>query len=189
MADAGSAGVGASAGVSGEAGGAGDGGDVDRHVVEQRGLWFEELDLGARYVHRPGRTLTEADNVFFTTLTMNTQPLHLDEAWSAQQPFGHRLVNSLLTLSTLVGLSVSQLTLGTIVANLGFREVRFPHPMYHGDTLYGDTVVLEKRPSSSRPGEGIVTFEHTGRNQDGVVVAAVVRLTLVQCRPEEAGPA
>ena len=114
MADAGSAGVGASAGVSGEAGGAGDGGDVDRHVVEQRGLWFEELDLGARYVHRPGRTLTEADNVFFTTLTMNTQPLHLDEAWSAQQPFGHRLINSLLTLSTLVGLSVSQLTLSIV---------------------------------------------------------------------------
>ena len=137
----------------------------------------------------PGRTLTEADNVFFTTLTMNTQPLHLDEAWSAQQPFGHRLINSLLTLSTLVGLSVSQLTLGTIVANLGFREVRFPHPMYHGDTLYGDTVVLEKRLSSSRTGEGVVTFEHTGRNQDGVVVAGVVRLSLVQCRPSEAGPA
>ncbi|MGO8859975.1 MAG: MaoC family dehydratase [Acidimicrobiales bacterium] len=160
--------------------------EAGRHIVEQRGLWFEELDLGARYVHRPGRTLTEADNVFFTTLTMNTQPLHLDEAWSAQQPFGHRLINSLLTLSTLVGLSVSQLTLGTIVANLGFRDVRFPHPMYHGDTLYGDTVVLEKRPSSSRPGEGIVTFEHTGRNQDGIVVAGVVRLTLVQCRPAEA---
>ena len=186
MADAGGAG---DAGDRGDAGDAGEGGEAGRRVVEQRGLWFEELDLGARYVHRPGRTLTEADNVFFTTLTMNTQPLHLDEAWSAQQPFGHRLINSLLTLSTLVGLSVSQLTLGTIVANLGFREVRFPHPMYHGDTLYGDTVVLEKRLSSSRTGEGVVTFEHTGRNQDGVVVAGVVRLSLVQCRPAEAGPA
>lgn len=160
-------------------------GDTERHIIEQRGLWFEELDLGARYVHQPGRTLTEADNVTFTTLTMNTQPLHLDAAWSAQQPFGQRLINSLLTLSTLVGLSVSQLTLGTVVANLGFRDVRFPHPMYPGDTLYGDTVVLEKRLSATRPAEGVVTFEHTGRNQDGVVVAGVVRLTLVQLKPPE----
>src|SRR3984885_9754058 len=112
--------------------------DIERHAIEQRGLWFEELDLGARYVHHPGRTLTEADNVLFTTLTMNTQPLHLDAAWSAQQPFGERLVNSMFTLSTVVGLSVSQLTLGTIVANLGFKEVRFPQPVLHGDTLYAE---------------------------------------------------
>lgn len=164
-------------------------GEDERHVVEQRGLWFEELDLAARYVHQPGRTLTEADNVAFTTMTMNTQPLHLDAAWSGQQPFGQRLVNSLLTLSTLVGLSVSQLTLGTVVANLGFREVRFPHPMYHGDTLYAETVVLEKRLSDSRPGEGVVTFEHTGRNQDGEIVAVVVRLTLVQLAPPGGRPA
>ena len=157
--------------------------DNNRRIVEQRGLWFEELDPGVRYAHHPGRTLTEADNVMFTTLTMNTQPLHLDAAWSARQPFGQRLINSLLTLSTLVGLSVSQLTLGTVVANLGFQEVRFPQPMYIGDTLYGDTIVREKRPSKSRPGEGIVTFEHTGRNQDGVIVAGVVRLTLVQMKP------
>jgi acyl dehydratase len=155
----------------------------DRRVVEQRGLWFEELDLGVRYLHQPGRTLTEADNVAFTTMTMNTQPLHLDAAWSSQQPFGQRLINSLLTLSTLVGLSVSQLTLGTVVANLGFQDVRFPLPMYAGDTLYGETIVREKRPSKSRPGEGIVTFEHTGRNQDGALVAEVVRLTLVQMQP------
>jgi acyl dehydratase len=157
--------------------------DSDRHIVEQRGLWFEELDPGVRYAHHPGRTLTEADNVTFTTLTMNTQPLHLDAAWSARQPFGQRLINSLLTLSTLVGLSVSQLTLGTVVANLGFEDVRFPQPMYIGDTLYGDTIVREKRLSKTRPGEGIVTFEHTGRNQDGVIVAGVVRLTLVQMKP------
>jgi acyl dehydratase len=158
---------------------------VERQVVIQRGLWFEEMLVGARYVHQPGRTLTEADNVAFTTMTMNTQPLHLDAAWSAQGPFGQRLVNSLLTLSTLVGLSVTQLTLGTIVANLGFREVRFPYPMYHGDTLYGETIVLEKRPSSSRPGEGIATFAHTGRNQDGDLVAEVIRLTLVRCKPDD----
>jgi len=157
--------------------------ESERPVIEQRGLWFEEFDVGVRYLHRPGRTLTETDNVLFTTLTMNNQPLHLDAVWSAQQPFGRQLINSLLTLSTLVGLSVGQLTLGTVVANLGFRDIRFPHPMYPGDTLYGDTVVLEKRLSASRPAEGIVTFEHTGRNQDGELVATVVRSTLVQVKP------
>lgn len=156
-----------------------------RRDVEQRGLWFEEFDLGARYLHRPGRTVTEADNVLFTTLTMNTQPLHLDQAWSEDQPFGERLVNSMFTLSTLVGLSVAQLTLGTIVANLGFREIRFPSPVHHGDTLYCETIVIDKRPSTSRPGEGIVTLEHTARNQHGTVVAVAVRSTLVQMRPED----
>jgi acyl dehydratase len=155
--------------------------------VEQRGLFFEEFEEGVRYLHRPGRTLTEADNVLFTTLTMNTQPLHLDAAWSAEQPFGERLVNSMLTLATLVGASVSQLTLGTIVANLGFEEVTFPHPVRHGDTLYSETVLLEKRLSGSRPGQGIVKLEHLGRNQDGVIVARAVRSTLVWTREGLAG--
>lgn len=152
-----------------------------REVV-QRGLYFEELEEGVRYVHRPGRTATETDNVLFTTLTMNTQSLHLDAAWSAEQPFGQRLMNSMFTLSTLVGASVAQLTEGTIVANLGFESVRFPHPVYHGDTIYSETVILAKRLSESRPGQGIVTFEHTARNQDGVVVATAVRNTLMQCK-------
>jgi acyl dehydratase len=160
--------------------------DIVRHDVEQRGLWFEEMDLQARYLHRPGRTLTEADNVLFTTLTMNTQPLHLDAAWSATQHFGQRLINSMLTLSTLVGLSVSQLTLNTIVANLGFKEVRFPNPLFHGDTMYGETIVLEKRVSESRVGEGVVVFEHTARNQEGAVVAVAIRSTLVQLKPKTA---
>lgn len=155
-----------------------------RRLVEQRGLWFEEFDLEVRYLHRPGRTVTEADNVVFTTLTMNPQSLHLDEAWSAGQPFGRRLVNSLFTLSTLVGLSVAQLTQGTIVANLGFRDVRFPRPVFHGDTLYASTVVLDKRLSESRPGEGVVTFEHTAHNQHGEVVAVAVRSTLVRIKPK-----
>lgn len=158
----------------------------ERHVVEQRGLWFEELDLQARYLHRPGRTLTEADNVLFSTLTMNPQALHVDAAWSADQPFGERLVNSMCTLSTLVGLSVPQLTQGTIVANLGFTDVRFPAPVRHGDTLYAETIVLDKRLSSSRPGEGIATFEHTGRNQRGEVVVVAVRTTLMRLRPDGA---
>ena len=153
-------------------------------VVEQRGLWFEEFEVGTTYRHRPGRTVTEADNVFFTTLTMNTQPLHLDEADSAARPpFHARLVNSMFTLSTLVGLSVAQLTLGTIVANLGFREIAFPAPVFHGDTLYAETLVEAKRTSASRPGEGIVTLRHTARNQDGVIVATATRDTLVRTAP------
>ncbi|MCP2031917.1 acyl dehydratase [Okibacterium sp. HSC-33S16] len=150
--------------------------------VEQRGLYFEEFDTSARYLHRPGRTVTEADNVFFTTLTMNSQALHLDRAWSERQEFGQRLVNSMFTLATMVGASVGQLTQGTIVANLGFESVVFPHPLYHGDTLYSETVVTAKRLSASRPGQGIVTLEHTGRNQDGIIVATAVRSVLVKCR-------
>jgi acyl dehydratase len=152
--------------------------------IEQRGLYFDELEEGARYVHSPGRTITEADNVLFTTMTMNPQSLHLDAAWSAQTEFGERLVNSMLTLATMVGLSVAQLTQGTIVANLGFGEVAFPAPVRVGDTLYADTVVVGKRLSSSRPGQGIAEFAHTMRNQDGVVVATATRRTLMLVRPD-----
>ncbi|TFD66203.1 MaoC family dehydratase [Cryobacterium sp. Hb1] len=153
----------------------------ERHPVRQRGLYFEEFDLDALYQHRPGRTVTEADNVLFTTMTMNTQALHLDAAWSATQPFGERLVNSMFTLSTMVGSSVAQLTQGTIVANLGFSAVTFPHPLHHGDTLYSESIVTDKRLSASRHGQGIVTLEHTGRNQDNVVVGTAVRTVLVWC--------
>ena len=153
----------------------------ERHPVRQRGLYFEEFDLDALYQHRPGRTVTEADNVLFTTMTMNTQALHLDAAWSATQPFGERLVNSMFTLSTMVGSSVAQLTQGTIVANLGFSAVTFPHPLHHGDTLYSESIVTDKRLSASRQGQGIITLEHTGRNQDNVVVGTAVRTVLVWC--------
>ncbi|UXW86566.1 MaoC family dehydratase [Microbacterium azadirachtae] len=155
--------------------------------IEQRGLYFEEFEEGAIYLHRPGRTVTEADNVLFTTLTMNTQALHLDAAWSAGTEFGERLVNSMFTLSTLVGLSVAQLTMGTIVANLGFSDVSFPAPVRIGDTLYAETLVVSKRLSASRPGQGVVQLAHTGRNQDGTVVALATRSTLVRCVPAEAG--
>jgi len=149
--------------------------------IEQRGLYFEEFEPGVRYLHRPGRTVTEADNVLFTTLTMNTQALHLDAAWAAGQPFGQRLVNSMFTLSTLVGASVAQLTQGTIVANLGFGEVAFPKPVFVGDTLYAESTLRDARLSESRPGQGIVTLEHTARNQDDVVVATATRSALVWC--------
>lgn len=162
------------------------GGDTSagsRRRVEQRGLYFDELETDVVYAHRPGRTVGEADNTLFSTLTMNAQALHLDEAWSSTQPFGTRLVNSMFTLSTLVGLSVSQLTQGTTVANLGFGEIRFPTPVFHGDTLNAETVVLAKRRSRSRPGEGVVTFEHTARNQRGEIVAVAVRTALILLAP------
>ena len=148
-------------------------------VIEQRGLWFEEFVVGATYRHTPGRTITEADNTWFTAVTMNAQALHLDAHFAESEPFGQRLVNSMFTLSTLVGLSVGQLTQGTIVGNLGFSEVAFPKPVFHGDTLYAETKILDKRLSRSRPGEGIISLEHIGRNQHGDIVARAVRKTMV----------
>lgn len=152
----------------------------------QRGLWFEEFELDTVYDHTPGRTVTEADNVLFTTLTMNTQALHLDAVAAAATDFGRPLVNGMFTLSTLVGLSVAQLTQGTLVANLGFSDIRFPAPMFNGDTLFARTTVLAKRQSKSRPEQGIVELEHVGANQHGVDVVIARRATLVRCRPEAA---
>ncbi|MFT4200283.1 MaoC family dehydratase [Gordonia sp. (in: high G+C Gram-positive bacteria)] len=155
--------------------------------ITQRGLWYEEFEIGAVYEHRPGRTVTEADNVLFTTLTMNTQALHLDAAFAQTQPGfdGQRLINSMFTLSTIVGLSVAQLTQGTLVANLGFSDIAFPAPMFAGDTLYAETECTGKRESRSRPGEGVVDLTHIGRNQNGVVVARAARSTLVRLRPTD----
>ena len=150
----------------------------------QRGLFFEEFEVGATYLHRPGRTATEADNVLFSSLTMNSQALHLDAAYSSTQPFGQRLMNSMWTLATMVGASVAQLTQGTLVAQLGLSDVTFPHPLFAGDTLYTETEIVSARPSASRPREGIVTMKHTGRNQDGTVVAVATRVALMQ-RQEE----
>ncbi|MBG6083836.1 MaoC family dehydratase [Zhihengliuella flava] len=147
--------------------------------IEQRGRYLDELQVGDVYVHSPGRTITETDNVLFTTMTMNTQALHLDAAWSAQQPFGQRLVNSMFTLATLIGQSVTQITQGTIVAQLGLSEIRFPAPLFHGDTLTSETEILSVRPSSSRPGQGVVTMKHTGYQQDGTVVAEATRSCLM----------
>ncbi|MDT0143716.1 MaoC family dehydratase [Microbacterium sp. PRC9] len=154
-----------------------------REII-QRGLYYDELEVGARYLHRPGRTATEADNVVFSSITMNTQALHLDAAFSETQPFGRRLMNSMWTLATMVGASVSQITQGTLVAQLGLTDVSFPAPLFHGDTLYTETDVLDKRLSASRPGQGIVTLRHTGRNQRGEVVALATRTALMWCAPE-----
>jgi acyl dehydratase len=153
--------------------------------IVQRGLYFDELTVGARYLHRPGRTATEADNVLFSSITMNTQALHLDAAFSETQPFGQRLMNSMWTLSTMVGASVAQLTQGTLVAQLALTDISFPAPLFHGDTLYTETEVVDKRPSTSRPRQGIVTLRHTGRNQRGEVVATATRVALMWFAPEE----
>src|SRR5699024_2889585 len=136
------------------------------------------------YYRVPCRTVTDADNVIFTTLTMNTQSLHLDAHWSSQQEFGQPLVNSMFTLSTIVGASVAQLTQGTIVANLGFESVNFPKPLYHGDTLYAETEILAQRISYSRPVQCILTLRHMGRNQHGDLVAECTRSTML-CESEE----
>lgn len=160
-------------------------GTGEAQAIVQRGLYFEELEVGARYLHRPGRTATEADNVLFSSLTMNTQALHLDAAFSEGQPFGERLMNSMWTLATMVGASVSQITQGTLVAQLGLTDISFPAPLFHGDTLYTDTEIVDKRLSASRPRQGIVTMRHTGRNQRGEIVAAATRTALMWCRPEE----
>ena len=144
------------------------------------GLYFEEFTIGQVFKHQPGRTVTEADNVLFTTMTMNPQPLHLDAAFASQTEFGQRLVNSLLTLGIAVGLSVGDTTLGTTVANLGFDKIEFPKPVFHGDTLYIETEIMDKRESRSRPDAGVVFFEHRATNQREELVARIRRAGLMR---------
>ncbi|MCC6802902.1 MAG: MaoC family dehydratase [Anaerolineae bacterium] len=128
--------------------------------------------------HSLGRTITETDNVLFSSLTMNPQPLHINEDFASKTEFGRRVVNGLFTLSLVVGLTVTDLTDGTIIANLGYENIRHPHPVFHGDTIYVETTVASRRESKSRPNCGIVTLTHYGRNQDGVVVVEVTRSAL-----------
>lgn len=150
------------------------------------GRWFEELEVGLEVGHAITRTITEADNVWFTAMTMNPAPMHLDEEFAAQSEFGARIVNSLFTLGLLIGITVHELTMGTTVANLGFSTVTFPAPLFHGDTLRAASRVLAARASSSRPDQGVVEFEHTGYNQHGVVVARCERAALMHRRPSAA---
>ena len=143
------------------------------------GKHFNDLHVGQLIKHSNGRTITEMDNVLFSALTMNTQPLHLNEDFASRTEFGQRIVNGLFTLALATGLTVADLTEGTIVANLGYESVRHPHPMFHGDTLYVETEVVDMRESRSRPNVGIVRFRHTGRNQHGVVVVEFERSALI----------
>jgi len=147
------------------------------------GKTFDDLATGQRFRHAAGRTITEADNTLFCALTMNTQPLHLNQDFAAKSEFGQRIVNGLFTLGLLVGLTVADLTEGTIVANLSYDRVVHPRPVFLGDTLYAESEVLETRPSSSKPDRGIVRLRHRGVNQRGEVVIEVERTVLFLRRP------
>ena len=145
---------------------------------EVQGRYFEEFEVGHVYEHRPGRTITDADNVWFTLLTMNTHPAHFDYEFAKKTEFGKPLVVSPFTIALMTGMSVSD-TSGKAIANLGWDEVRMTHPLFVGDTLYCESEVLEKRESKSRPEQGIVTFKTVGMNQDGKVVSHYKRTVLV----------
>ena len=160
----------------------------DGTVRPHRGLWFEELEPGTRVQHAIRRTLTESDNVMFTSMTMNPARLHLDFDYAENESeFGRPLVNSMLTLAVVIGISVHETTLGTTVANLGFQEIAFPAPVFHGDTLRVESEVLAARASRSRPTQGIVTFEHRAFNQRGELVCRAVRDALMHRRPASPG--
>ncbi len=142
------------------------------------GKYFDELEVGQKIKHSNGRTVTEMDNVLFSALTMNTQPLHLNQDFASKTEFGQRLVNGIFTLGLVVGLTVAELTEGTIVANLGYDKVVHPNPVFHGDTVYAESEIVEKRESKSRPNAGIVRIKCVGKNQDGKVVVEFERTAL-----------
>jgi len=149
------------------------------------GLYFEEFSVGMTFKHAIRRTVTEADNVFFTALTHNPAALHLDEEYCrTQTEFGQRIVNSAFTLGLMVGISVGDTTLGTTVANLGWDAVRFPKPLFHGDTVHVESEVSEIRDSRSRPENGIIVFEHRAYNQHNDLVATCKRSALMLRKPK-----
>jgi acyl dehydratase len=146
------------------------------------GLYFDEFKVGQVFHHAITRTVTETDNLLFTTLTHNPQPLHLDVEFVKQTEFGQRLVNSIFTLGLMIGVSVGDTTLGTTIANLGMTDVRFTHPVFIGDTLRSQSTVLEMRPSKSRPDAGVVVFEHRCLNQRDEEVGYCKRSALMRKR-------
>lgn len=148
------------------------------------GHYFEEFAVGQTFQHGITRTITEADNVWFSAITHNPAPLHLDAEYMKQTEFGRPLVNSCLTLGFMVGISVGDTTVGTTVANLGWDEVRFPHPLFHGDTIHIESEVLELRDSRSRPENGIVIFAHRAYNQDNVLCGECKRSALMMRKPK-----
>jgi acyl dehydratase len=150
------------------------------------GLYYEEFVVGDVIRHAVTRTVTETDNLLFTTLTMNPQPLHLDEEFAKSSIFGTRIVNSVFTLGLVAGIHVADLTLGTTVGNLGFEDVRFPKPVLIGDTVRVESEVLDKRESRSRPDTGIVMLEHRAFNQRDELVCRLRRSALMKRREEAA---
>ncbi|MBC6403899.1 MAG: MaoC family dehydratase [Hyphomonadaceae bacterium] len=147
------------------------------------GLYFEEFEVGHIFRHELRRSITEADNMLFSNMTLNPQPLHIDFEFCKNTEFGRPLVNSLFTLGLMIGISVNDTTIGTTVANLGMTDVRFPHPLFHGDTVHVETEVRDVRPSRSRPTQGIVTFVHRAYNQNDTLVSVCERTALMHKRP------
>jgi len=154
-----------------------------------RGRFFEDFEVGDVYEHPLGRTVTTTDNAWFTLLTQNTAPIHFDHYYASQTEFGKPLVNSVFTFGLMVGVSVADTTLGTLVANLGYDEVTFPAPVFVGDTLRTETTIAALRESKSRPNAGIVTFEHKSFNQRGELVARCLRTALLAKTPSIVPPA
>jgi len=151
------------------------------------GLWFDQFEVGRRFAHEVRRTVTDMDNILFSALTYNPAAIHIDHEYAKTTEFGRPLMNSMFTLGLVVGLTIQDTTLGTTVGNLGFDSTVFPKPVFAGDTLRAESEVKSTRPSASRPGQGIVTMRHTGRNQDGDVVATATRVALMWCAPAEGG--
>jgi itaconyl-CoA hydratase len=163
-------------------------GDVKK-VGENRyrgtsGRYYEDFSIGDVYEHRPGRTITQTDNIWFTLLTMNTHPMHIDEEYAKNSEFGRCIVCSPFTVALLVGMSVADVSQKAI-ANLGWTDIKLSHPLFAGDTLYGESEVVDKRQSQSRPGAGIVSVKTTGRNQAGAIVCEFLRTMLVMKRGNE----
>ena len=151
------------------------------------GLHFEQFVPGHVFRHAVTRTVTEMDNTLFSVMTLNVQPLHLDAHFSEKTEFGQRLVNSLFTLGLVIGISVSDTTLGTTIANLGMSDIRFPKPVFHGDTIRVETEVISKRPSGSRPNAGIVEFEHRGYNHRDELICVCRRSGFMKRLPANEG--
>jgi len=147
------------------------------------GLYFEEFEIGRVFEHAITRTVTEMDNMLFSCLTLNTQPLHIDHHFAAKTEWGKPLVNSLFTLGLMIGISVADTSLGTTIGNLGMTDVRFPNPVFHGDTLHVTTEIVAVRESQSRPDAGIVEFLHRAYNQDDVLVAECRRAGFMRRAP------
>ena len=150
----------------------------ERKITEQSGRHYEQFEVGDTYSHRPGRTITETDNTWFTLLTMNTHPLHFDKEYAKKSEFGQILVNSAFTVSLIVGMSVRDVSQNAI-ANLGWKEIRLPSPVFVGDTLYAESTVLEKRESKSRQHAGIVKVSTLGKKSDGTLVCDFERTMLI----------
>lgn len=148
------------------------------------GLYFEEFDVGRKFTHEIRRTVTEMDNTLFCCMTHNPQPLHLDHHFAASTEWGKPLVNSLFTLGVVIGISVNDTTVGTTIGNLGMTDVKFPKPVFHGDTLRAETEVVARRESKSRDDAGIVEFMHRGYNQRGELVAECRRQAFMRKKPK-----